>query len=109
MQATGAVTALAANVGSSSSSVTGTRMVATPTRRTKVASAVTSATLYSDSSYDLNNYKFAPIKESIVAREMTRRYMTDMITHADTDVVVVGAGSAGLSCAYELSLLRPRI
>lgn len=27
----------------------------------------------------------------------------DMITHADTDVVVVGAGSAGLTCAYELS------
>lgn len=38
-----------------------------------------------------------------MAREMTRRYMTDMITHADTDVVIVGAGSAGLSCAYELS------
>ncbi|KAJ6793362.1 putative thiamine thiazole synthase 2, chloroplastic [Iris pallida] len=34
---------------------------------------------------------------------MTRRYMTDMITYADTDVVIVGAGSAGLSCAYELS------
>lgn len=31
------------------------------------------------------------------------RYMMDMITYADTDVVVVGAGSAGLSCAYELS------
>jgi len=29
--------------------------------------------------------------------------MTDMITYADTDVVIVGAGSAGLSCAYELS------
>nr|AFK46185.1 unknown [Medicago truncatula] len=54
-------------------------------------------------SYDLNAFKFAPIKESIVAREMTRRYMTDMATHADTDVVIVGAGSAGLSCAYELS------
>ena len=54
-------------------------------------------------SYDLNAFKFAPIKESIVAREMTRRYMTDMVTHADTDVVIVGAGSAGLSCAYELS------
>lgn len=53
--------------------------------------------------YDLNQFRFAPIKESIVAREMTRRYMTDMITYADTDVVVVGAGSAGLSCAYELS------
>ena len=29
--------------------------------------------------------------------------MTDMITYAETDVVVVGAGSAGLSCAYEIS------
>ena len=53
--------------------------------------------------YDLTNFKFDPIKESIVSREMTRRYMMDMITYADTDVVVVGAGSAGLSCAYELS------
>ncbi|XP_020226642.1 thiamine thiazole synthase, chloroplastic [Cajanus cajan] len=53
--------------------------------------------------YDLGSFKFAPIKESMVAREMTRRYMTDMVTHADTDVVIVGAGSAGLSCAYELS------
>lgn len=38
-----------------------------------------------------------------MSREMTRRYMTDMVTHADTDVVIIGAGSAGLSCAYELS------
>ncbi|KAF7124370.1 hypothetical protein RHSIM_Rhsim12G0083500 [Rhododendron simsii] len=53
--------------------------------------------------YDLKSFKFDPIKESIVSREMTRRYMMDMITYADTDVVVVGAGSAGLSCAYELS------
>lgn len=53
--------------------------------------------------YDLQSFRFDPIKESIVSREMTRRYMTDMITYADTDVVVVGAGSAGLSCAYELS------
>ncbi|PPS07416.1 hypothetical protein GOBAR_AA13225 [Gossypium barbadense] len=53
--------------------------------------------------YDFNNFRFDPIKESIVSREMTRRYMMDMIIYADTDVVVVGAGSAGLSCAYELS------
>ncbi|KAI7727253.1 hypothetical protein M8C21_033381 [Ambrosia artemisiifolia] len=57
----------------------------------------------SASPYDLGSFTFQPIKESIVSREMTRRYMTDMITYADTDVVVVGAGSAGLSCAYELS------
>ncbi|KAJ4840766.1 4-amino-5-hydroxymethyl-2-methylpyrimidine phosphate synthase [Turnera subulata] len=53
--------------------------------------------------YNLNSFRFQPIKESIVSREMTRRYMTDMVTYADTDVVIVGAGSAGLSCAYELS------
>lgn len=53
--------------------------------------------------YDLQSFRFEPIKESIVSREMTRRYMMDVITYADTDVVVVGAGSAGLSCAYELS------
>ncbi|KAG9454145.1 hypothetical protein H6P81_007049 [Aristolochia fimbriata] len=57
----------------------------------------------SASKYDLQALRFEPIKESIVSREMTRRYMMDMITYADTDVVVVGAGSAGLSCAYELS------
>ncbi|KAK3812826.1 MAG: Thi4 family-domain-containing protein [Benniella sp.] len=53
--------------------------------------------------YDLNNLHFNPIKEADVSREMTRRYMTDMIDHAETDVVIIGAGSAGLSCAWELS------
>ncbi|KAJ4975129.1 hypothetical protein NE237_000235 [Protea cynaroides] len=62
-----------------------------------------SISMSSSPSYDLKSFSFEPIKESIVSREMTRRYMTDMITYADTDVIVVGAGSAGLSCAYELS------
>ncbi|KAI4333817.1 hypothetical protein L6164_018578 [Bauhinia variegata] len=53
--------------------------------------------------YDLQNFKFNPIEESMVSIEMSRRYLTDVITHADTDVVIVGAGSAGLTCAYELS------
>ncbi len=70
-----------------------------PAKSTPVNLSVTSAA----TPYDLRSFKFDPIKESIVSREMTRRYMTDMITFADTDVVVVGAGSAGLSCAYELS------
>lgn len=47
--------------------------------------------------------RFAPIRESTVSREMTSRYMTDMMDHAETDVVIIGAGSAGLSCAYELT------
>jgi thiamine thiazole synthase len=34
---------------------------------------------------------------------MTRRYFKDLDEYAQTDVIIVGAGSAGLSCAYELS------
>jgi thiamine thiazole synthase len=70
---------------------------------TKSSSSPNVSISMSSPAYDLNAFKFEPIKESIVSREMTRRYMMDMITHADTDVVIVGAGSAGLSCAYELS------
>lgn len=76
-----------------------TSLVSKPNQRKFSVSASAAA----NPPYDLKSFKFEAIKESIVAREMTRRYMTDMITFADTDVVVVGAGSAGLSCAYELS------
>ncbi|KAI9261731.1 thiazole biosynthetic enzyme, chloroplastic [Sporodiniella umbellata] len=50
-----------------------------------------------------DSYKFAPIRESQVSREMTTRYMNDMLHYAESDVVIVGCGSAGLSCAWELS------
>ncbi|KAH9305482.1 hypothetical protein KI387_009886 [Taxus chinensis] len=76
------------------------------TRRSGVAAplrAGRSTVVRASARYDLSSFKFDPIQESVVSREMTRRYMMDMITHADTDVVIVGAGSAGLSCAYELS------
>ncbi|KAI8059910.1 thiazole biosynthetic enzyme, chloroplastic [Gongronella butleri] len=52
---------------------------------------------------DFDGYAFKPIRESQVNREMTTRYMTDMLDYAETDVVIVGCGSAGLSCAWELS------
>uniref|UniRef100_A0A0G4IAB9 Thiazole biosynthetic enzyme n=1 Tax=Chromera velia CCMP2878 TaxID=1169474 RepID=A0A0G4IAB9_9ALVE len=52
---------------------------------------------------DLNNFKFAPIKEATVNREMTSRYFEDMMEHAETDVLIIGSGSAGLACAYELT------
>ena len=75
-------------------------VVATP----RGAGAIRASSISSSNPpYDLTSFRFSPIKESVVSREMTRRYMTDMITYADTDVVIVGAGSAGLSCAYELS------
>lgn len=53
------------------------------------------------SKYD--GYKFAPIREATVSREMTTRYMKDLYDYAESDVIIVGAGSAGLSCAFELS------
>jgi thiamine thiazole synthase len=52
---------------------------------------------------DFDGYNFAPIRESQVSREMVTRYMNDMLYYAESDVVIVGCGSAGLSCAWELS------
>jgi len=56
-----------------------------------------------------DNYKFRPIREATVARAMASRYFQDLHDYADTDVVIVGAGSAGLSCAYELSKIAPDV
>jgi len=50
-----------------------------------------------------DNYKFRPISEDVVSREMGRRYHKDEDDFAKCDVVIVGAGSAGLCAAYELS------
>ena len=57
------------------------------------------------------DYKFRPISEDVVSREMGRRYAKDQDDYAKCDVVIVGAGSAGLCAAYELSKfpeVRPR-
>ncbi|KAF9096720.1 triosephosphate isomerase [Mortierella sp. GBA35] len=77
--------------------------VASSTTTTSTAQAGGAINLIGEPKYDLNDLHFNPIKEADVSREMTRRYMTDMLDHAETDVVVIGAGSAGLSCAWELS------
>jgi thiamine thiazole synthase len=72
------------------------------------------------------NYQFAPIEEAQVSRAMIKRYETvsfsvhytnangsrtpryfDMLCErAVSDVVIIGAGSAGLSCAYHLARSR---
>lgn len=54
-----------------------------------------------------DNFKFAPIRESQVSRAMTRRYFKDLDTYAESDVVIIGAGSCGLSTAYMLAKARP--
>ena len=52
-------------------------------------------------------FNFSPIRESQVSRAMTRRYFQDLDTYAESDVVIVGAGSCGLSTAYVLAKARP--
>jgi NADPH-dependent 2,4-dienoyl-CoA reductase/sulfur reductase-like enzyme len=54
------------------------------------------------------NYKFNPIREADVSRAMSTRYFKDLWEYAEADVIIVGAGSSGLSCAYELTK-RPDI
>ncbi|KAL4515855.1 hypothetical protein Ndes2437A_g06574 [Nannochloris sp. 'desiccata'] len=44
-----------------------------------------------------------PIREAQISRAMTSRYFKDLDEYAECDVIIVGAGSAGLACAYELS------
>ncbi|PHH72567.1 hypothetical protein CDD82_5911 [Ophiocordyceps australis] len=54
-----------------------------------------------------DSFKFAPIRESQVSRAMTRRYFEDLERYAESDIVIVGAGSCGLSTAYVLGRTRP--
>ncbi|KAI0466339.1 STI35 protein [Xylaria cf. heliscus] len=53
------------------------------------------------------DFSFHPIRESQVARAMARRYFNDLDTYAESDIVIVGAGSCGLSTAYTLAKARP--
>ena len=64
-------------------------------------------TLVSSTPFD--NFSFAPIREAVVNRAMTSRYFADLEKFSECDVVITGAGSAGLCCAYELSKLAPEI
>ena len=54
-----------------------------------------------------SDFKFRPIRESQVSRAMTRRYFNDLDKYAESDIVIVGAGSCGLSTAYVLAKARP--
>lgn len=67
----------------------------------------TKAATVSDLLGKWDDFAFAPIRESQVSRAMTRRYFADLDAHAESDVVIVGAGSCGLSTAFVLGRARP--
>lgn len=54
-----------------------------------------------------DSFTFSPIRESQVSRAMTSRYFSDLDTYAESDIVIIGAGSCGLSAAYTLGKMRP--
>lgn len=56
---------------------------------------------------DWDTFSFKPIRESAVSRAMTSRYFADLDKYAESDIVIVGAGSCGLSTAYVLGSARP--
>jgi len=74
---------------------------------TSTASAAAGTKLLDDFGGKWDDFKFAPIRESQVSRAMTRRYFADLDRYAESDVVIVGAGSCGLSTAYTLAKARP--
>ncbi|KAL1306689.1 hypothetical protein AAFC00_005359 [Neodothiora populina] len=55
------------------------------------------------------SFSFEPIRESQVSRAMTRRYFADLDKYAESDIVIIGAGSCGLSAAYCLAKARPEL
>ncbi|KKY31516.1 putative thiazole biosynthetic enzyme [Diaporthe ampelina] len=54
-----------------------------------------------------DSFAFSPIRESQVSRAMTSRYFSDLDSYAESDIVIIGAGSCGLSAAYTLGKMRP--
>ncbi|MBK5656272.1 MAG: thiazole biosynthesis enzyme, partial [Rhizobium sp.] len=73
----------------------------------KPSSATNIATSLAEMEHNWERFTFAPIRESQVSRAMTRRYFTDLDTYAESDIVIIGAGSCGLSAAYTLATARP--
>jgi len=74
---------------------------------TKDATTVKTTLVGFDEDNKWDSFTFSPIRESQVSRAMTSRYFKDLDAYAESDVVIIGAGSCGLSAAYVLAKGRP--
>lgn len=88
-------------------SLTATQVVQAPSSKTSLRLAGDDAPVVKLLDKDWSSFEFAPIRESQVSRAMTRRYFADLDKFAESDVVIIGAGSCGLSAAYTLASARP--
>jgi thiamine thiazole synthase len=79
----------------------------TPTSKLAVQAPANTSRSIEEMMGKWDSFKFAPIRESQVSRAMTRRYFSDLDTYAESDIVIIGAGSCGLSAAYVLGKHRP--
>lgn len=79
-----------------------------PSQLPKPNSAVPLSSTSTDENW-IESFKFTPIRESTVSRAMTKRYFEDLDKYAESDVVIVGAGSCGLSAAYCLAKKHPEL
>jgi len=86
----------------------GTKMSSVPhANGVPVTGAIKPQESVEDMAGDWQDFSFQPIRESQVSRAMTRRYFADLDKYAESDIVIVGAGSCGLSTAYCLAKKRP--
>lgn len=92
--------------GSTTATIPATKMTLPHVNAVPVNGTTKSETI-EDMAGNWNDFKFAPIRESQVSRAMTRRYFADLDKYAESDIVIVGAGSCGLSTAYVLAKARP--
>ncbi|EME81519.1 uncharacterized protein MYCFIDRAFT_211863 [Pseudocercospora fijiensis CIRAD86] len=87
--------------------VQASKLAALPHHNALPVNGLTKTATIDDMAGRWSDFSFAPIRESQVSRAMTRRYFADLDTYAESDVVIVGAGSCGLSTAYCLAKARP--
>ncbi|KAK3698773.1 thiamine metabolism-related protein, partial [Vermiconidia calcicola] len=83
------------------------KVAAVPHQTTIPMKGSTNPQTIEDMAGSWSDFKFAGIRESQVSRAMTRRYFADLDQYAESDIVIVGAGSCGLSTAYCLAKARP--
>merc|ERR1711939_1051569 len=93
--------------GSTTATIPTAKMATMPHTTSVPVGGATKPQTWEEMAGKWSDFRFNPIRESQVSRAMTRRYFTDLDRYAESDIVIVGAGSCGLSTAYVLAKACP--